>query len=86
MLTRELARELGSHNIRVNAIAPWTVQTILAEPLLSNPEYTRTALVDLPLGRFGETDDIVGAALFLASDAASWITGHTLAVDGGALA
>ena len=86
MLTRELARELGSHNIRVNAIAPWTVKTILAEPLLSNPEYVKTALANLPLGRFGETDDIVGAALFLASDAASWITGHTLAVDGGALA
>ncbi len=67
MLTRLLARELGGCGIRVNAIAPWTVKTILAEPLLSNPEYVKTALAGLPLGRFGETGDIVGAALFLAS-------------------
>ncbi|GAF84901.1 unnamed protein product, partial [marine sediment metagenome] len=86
MLTRVLARELGSYNIRVNAITPWEVKTRMNEPLLSDPEFTKVALANAPLGRFGEPDDIVGAALFLASDAANWITGHNLVVDGGFLA
>jgi len=86
MLTRVLARELGSYNIRVNAIAPWAVKTRMNEALLSDPEFTKTALANTPLGRFGETDDIIGIALFLASDAASWITGQTIVADGGYIA
>ena len=86
MLTRVLARELGSYNIRVNAIAPSLVKTPLTEARLSKPGAIEAESANYPLGRIGETDDIVGAALFLASDSASWITGHTLVVDGGFLA
>jgi NAD(P)-dependent dehydrogenase (short-subunit alcohol dehydrogenase family) len=85
MLTRVLARELGSYNIRVNAIAPGTVRTRMSEAVISSPEFAKI-LANTPLGRFGEVDDITGAALFLASDAASWITGHTLLIDGGYIA
>jgi len=85
MLTRVLARELGSHNIRVNAIAPGTVRTRMNESLIGSPDFAKI-LTNTPLGRFGEVSDITGAALFLASDAASWITGHTLLIDGGYLA
>jgi len=85
MLTRVLARELGSYNIRVNAIAPGTIRTRMSEALISGPEAPEI-LANISLGRFGETNDVIGAALFLASDAASWITGHTLLIDGGFLA
>ncbi len=85
MLTRVLARELGSYNIRVNAIAPGTVRTRMSEATRSGPEAPEI-LANISLGRFGETNDVIGAALFLASDAASWITGHTLLIDGGFLA
>jgi len=85
MLTRVFARELGGYNIRVNAIAPGTVRTRMSEATRSGPEATNL-LANVPLGRFGETNDVIGAALFLASDAASWITGHTLLIDGGFLA
>ena len=83
MLTRVLARELGSYNIRVNAIAPGLVKTRMTEALRSDPEFTKVALANTPLGRFGETDDIIGIALFLASDVASWITGQNIVVHGG---
>jgi len=86
MLTRVLARELGSHNIRVNAIAPWIVETPITEAMRSKIGTKDITSVNVPLGRIGETDDIVGAALFLASDAAGWITGHTIVVDGGCTA
>ena len=86
MLTKVLARELGSHNIRVNAIAPWIVETPITEAMRSEIGTTDIALANVPLGRIGETDDIIGAALFLASDAAGWITGHTIVVDGGCTA
>ena len=81
-LTHSLARELGSKNIRVNAIAPGPVDTeatraIVPEPLLNG------LLMTMPIGRLGQPDDLVGAALFLLSDAASWITGQILSVDGG---
>jgi len=86
MLTRVLARELGSHNIRVNAIAPWIVETPITEAMRSKIGTKDITSVNVPLGRIGETDDIVGAALFLASDAAGWITGHTIVIDGGCIA
>ncbi len=81
-LTRQLAFELGP-GVRVNAIAPGLVKTHLARALWEGAEAAIAAR--LPLGRLGEPDDIATAALFLASDAASWITGHTLVVDGGAM-
>ncbi|MGO8876966.1 MAG: SDR family oxidoreductase [Acidimicrobiales bacterium] len=80
-LTRQLAAELGP--VRVNAIAPGLVRTDLARALWERGEDAIGRR--LPLGRIGEPDDIATTALFLASDAARWITGHTLVVDGGAL-
>jgi NAD(P)-dependent dehydrogenase (short-subunit alcohol dehydrogenase family) len=81
-LTKQLAVELAP-KVRVNAIAPGLVRTDFAKALWEPAEAAVAAR--LPLKRIGEPDDIGGAALFLASDAASWITGHTLVVDGGAL-
>ena len=86
MLTRVMARELGSYNIRVNAIAPWAVKTQMTEQWRSDPEWVKEALAGAPLGRFGETSDVAGIALFLASDMASWITGQTIVADGGTIA
>lgn len=86
MLTKVLAREFGPHKVRVNALAPYITKTPMIEEFLQDPEIARIRLEPVAMGRFGETDDIVGAARFLASDAASWITGHTLVVDGGYLA
>jgi len=86
MLTKVLAREFGSHHVRVNALAPYITKTPMIEGFLQNPEIARIRLEPVAMGRFGETNDIVGAALFLASNAASWITGHILVVDGGYLA
>ena len=85
-LTRVLARELGQYNIRVNALAPGAVKTPMTENLFSDPAAVKEALPDYPLGRMGEVDDITGAALFLASEGAGWMTGHTLVVDGGSTA
>jgi NAD(P)-dependent dehydrogenase (short-subunit alcohol dehydrogenase family) len=81
-LTRQLAHELAP-GVRVNAIAPGLVKTDMARVLWEEHEATIAKLT--PLGRLGEPDDIAGAAVFLASDAASWMTGHTIVVDGGAL-
>jgi len=82
-LTRQLAYELGPL-VRVNALAPGLVKTDFARALW---EHAGDAVASrLPLRRLGEPDDIARAALFVASDAASWMTGHTLVVDGGALA
>jgi len=81
-LTRHLAAELGPR-VRVNCIAPGLVKTDFARALWEGNEARRGAR--LPLGRLGEPGDIAGAAVFLASDAASWITGVTLVVDGGAM-
>jgi NAD(P)-dependent dehydrogenase (short-subunit alcohol dehydrogenase family) len=80
-LTRQLAMELAP-TVRVNGVAPGIVRTHLARALWENfEEQLNTAL---PLGRIGEPDDIAGTIAFLASDAARWITGQTLVVDGGA--
>jgi len=83
MLTRVLALELAQYNIRVNAIAPSIVKTKFSEPLWSDPDTLKQIAGDIPLGRLAETGDIIGSALFLASDASSYITGHTIIVDGG---
>ena len=81
-LTQQLAAELGPE-VRVNAIAPGLVKTDMARALWERHEDQIASR--LPLRRLGEPADIANAAVFLASDAASWITGHTLVVDGGAL-
>ena len=86
MLTRVLARELGSHNIRVNSIAPGTVLTEALKNRWLGTDYIEKRGESLPLGRVAEPADMVGTALFLASDASSYITGQTIIVDGGSLA
>ncbi len=90
-MTRELAVEWGPHGIRVNAILPATVRTpswdIIAQTMdWDFDAWVRQLLTGLPLGRLGEPDDLVGPAIFLASDASAFVTGHLLAVDGGNLA
>lgn len=86
MFTKVLARELGEYGIRVNAIAPGDVRTPMNEALLQDPEYYKNAMVNLVIKRIAEPSDIANGALFLASDAASYITGTTLVIDGGYIA
>ncbi len=83
-LTKTMAVELAQHHITVNAIAPAQIDTRLTRSLPEEARQRRVARI--PMGRFGEVDEVARAALFLASDDASYITGHTLAVDGGYLA
>ncbi|HTL26267.1 MAG TPA: SDR family NAD(P)-dependent oxidoreductase [Burkholderiales bacterium] len=83
-MTRGLARELGPRGIRVNAIAPSVVGTDMVDALLT-AEVRERILARIPLGRIAEPDDVARLALFLASEAASFITGETVAVDGGFL-
>ncbi len=90
-LTRELAIEWAPYGIRVNAILPCQVRTPALQRLIDDPQFDSDALVNtflhgIPLGRLAESSDIANAALFLASDAASMITGVLLPVDGGNLA
>lgn len=85
-LTRNLAAEWGHRNVRVNCIAPGLVRTDFARALWEDPENHAKALAAYPLGRIGEPEDVAGAAVFLAARAGAWITGQTLAVDGGATA
>jgi NAD(P)-dependent dehydrogenase (short-subunit alcohol dehydrogenase family) len=85
-LTRALALEWAPHGIRVNAVAPAFVRTRLVEPLMADPAMAKALIEATPLGRLVEADEVAAAIVFLASDAAAMITGHTLPVDGGWLA
>lgn len=82
MLTRQLARELGG-KVRVNAVAPGLVKTRFAEALWGNEAILERVLASNPMGRIGMPDEIAGAVAFLASDAASYINGEVLVIDGG---
>jgi NAD(P)-dependent dehydrogenase (short-subunit alcohol dehydrogenase family) len=82
-MTQTLAFELGPSGIRVNAIAPGLIETRLAAAITSSPSLVERVNERTALGRVGQPEEIAGAALFLASDAASFVTGQTLAVDGG---
>ena len=82
-MTRTLAVELGAKNIRVNAIAPGLVDTKFASAIVKNPALVDKIVGGIPLGRYAQPAEMAGAAVFLVSDAASYVTGHTLVVDGG---
>ena len=82
-ITRVLAAEWARHNILVNAIAPSFVETDLTAGLRENRQLRDGIIGQTPLGRLGKAEDVVGAAIYLASDAASYVTGQTLYVDGG---
>ncbi len=82
-LTRQWATEWAKHGIRVNAIMPTFVDTPQVASMLADPAFKAGIVNRIPLGRVGETRDIVGPALFLVSDAASFVTGHILTIDGG---
>ncbi|MGE3832215.1 MAG: SDR family NAD(P)-dependent oxidoreductase [Parvibaculaceae bacterium] len=85
-MTRALAVEWAGHNIRVNAVAPTYVRTNLIKPILEQPELVAKIEAMTPLRRLATPEEVAAAILFLASPAASMVTGHTLAVDGGFLA
>jgi len=86
MLTRVLAVELASDRIQVNAVAPCVVRTQFSQPFWSNESILQEILKTIPAGRIAETDDVVGAVLFLASSLSDFITGEIVNVDGGSMA
>lgn len=84
--TANLAQRWARRGVRVNAIAPGVIETPMTAPMAAFPELLDSELAHIPMGRLGRAEEIVGAALFLSSSAASYVTGTTLAVDGGYLA
>ncbi len=82
-LTRGMATDWAQHGLQVNAIAPGYFRTPLNQALVDDPEFSAWLAKRTPAGRWGEVGELVGAAVFLASDASSFVNGHTLFVDGG---
>jgi NAD(P)-dependent dehydrogenase (short-subunit alcohol dehydrogenase family) len=85
MLTRCMAREWAQYGINVNAVGPGLTRTDFSKPIWSNSEVAKHVAMAIPKGRLAEPEEIVGAVLFLASDAAGFITGQSIYVDGGTL-
>lgn len=85
MMTKSWAQEFGAHNVRVNAIAPGLIKTDFSAFFHENPERVKSIQRTQPLPRIGFADEIGHAALFLASDAASYVTGEVMVIDGGAM-
>jgi len=84
-LTRNLAVEWAAHGIRVNAVAPWYIRTQRTEGKLANPDYLDEVLAHTPMGRVGEPEEVAAVIAFLCLPASSYVTGETVAVDGGFL-
>lgn len=82
-MTRALAWELGAHQIRANTLCPTFIETAMTRPALADPEFRNFVQQRIALGRLGQVEDIMGAVLFLASDASAMVTGSALMVDGG---
>ncbi len=82
-LTRSLAVQLGKYNIRVNALCPGPIETEHVKRFFADEEARKIRLDRIPLGRFGRPEDVAELALYLASDAASWLTGQAIVLDGG---
>ena len=85
-LTKSMAIELAEYRIRVNSVAPVTLETKLSAPYLADPQFRAAAIARVPLGRVGRPADVAAAIIFLASPASAMITGTTLMVDGGYVA
>jgi NAD(P)-dependent dehydrogenase (short-subunit alcohol dehydrogenase family) len=85
-MTREIAVEFARKGIRANALCPGPIETPLLAPLLADPARRERRLVHIPIGRFGQPQEVANAALFLASDESSLVTGATFVVDGGVTA
>jgi len=83
MATKVMAQQWAIHNIRVNAIAPGLTKTRFSEALWKNQDILNIAMSRTPLGRPAEPEEMVGAVIYLASDASSYVTGQVLAIDGG---
>ncbi|MBC8273613.1 MAG: glucose 1-dehydrogenase [Chloroflexi bacterium] len=83
MATKVMAQQWAKYNIGVNAIAPGLTRTRFSEALWSNPDILQFAMMKTPMGRIAEPEEMVGAVIFLASDASGYVTGQVLAIDGG---
>jgi NAD(P)-dependent dehydrogenase (short-subunit alcohol dehydrogenase family) len=83
MATKFMAKQWGKYNIRVNAIAPGITRTEFSQPLINNPQILKGLMSNTPLARVAEPEEMVGAVIYLASDAASYVTGQIIAIDGG---
>ncbi|MBD3289653.1 SDR family oxidoreductase [candidate division KSB1 bacterium] len=86
MLTKNMATEWGKHNIQVNGLAPGYFETELTKPLIEDEEFNAWLCNRTPAGRWGDPEELVGAAVFLASKASDYVNGHILFVDGGLMA
>lgn len=82
-VNKAMAWELGPHNIRVNTICPTFIKTPMTEGMLKEPGFLEMVTSKIALGRIGQVEDIMGAVIFLASDASSMVTGSSLMIDGG---
>ena len=83
MLTKGMATDWGKHGLRVNGIAPGYFKTVLNQALVEDEKFSAWLAARTPMGRWGDVEELVGAAIFLASDASSFVNGHILYVDGG---